>query len=178
MTYIFLVPYMAFMARLSGGLSAWLEARPALRRIPEILFVLPFGWAAYNSTGLWYLSVAGFVLSYFAMEMGHGTFWRMKGYDKVSNPTGARVQTIEKIVRPIYVGIFKGDIDKPLYSWVCMGAKGLLIGLAAFPCGLALALLWPLSYWLGQKLWNNTEPAEWLSGGFAGAAVVAQLWLF
>ena len=44
-----------------------------------------------------------------------------------------------------------------------MGLKGLLIGLPLAPYGLALAVLWPASYYIGRKGWN-----EVLSGASAG----------
>lgn len=158
---------MSFLSRAAGG---GVGATKVWSRLPELLFAVPFGLAAYLGTGCWLIGILGAIASYYAMEMGHGTVYEMNGYfdHNRDNPDKPRVQTLEKIVRPIYVGLFKGDIYKPLYSWLCMGLKGLLIGLAAFPFGLSLAFLWPLSYWISRKVIKDKASAEWISGAFAG----------
>jgi len=95
------------------------------------------------------------------MQLGHGNFWLMEG---AANPD--KPEKLERLVR-----VFYNNTDSPLYSWACFGVKGALIGLCVFPYGLALIPLWPLAYHLSWKYWNATEPAEWISGGFAGAVL-------
>lgn len=151
---------MAFLVRACG--ASW-KFKGA-----EYLFALPFGCAAYISTGSALIGFVGYALSYFGMQTGHGRFYAMKGANLAdSNP--------EFIERYIASWAYRGDITKPAYSWFCMGIKGLIIGLAAFPFGLALAVLWPLSYWASIKLENDTAMAEWLSGGFAGIVLTLAL---
>lgn len=166
-----LIPFQSFMARASGG---GLFANKVWSRLPEIIFAVPFGYCAYHTSGLWYVGLIGFITSYFAMEMGHGTIYGMTGW-RSDDPD--RIQTIEKIVRPIYIKL-GGNIYNPLYSWVCMGLKGLLIGLAAFPFGLLLAALWPFSYWIGHRVEKNPAVAEWVSGMMAGLVIYLTLTVF
>jgi hypothetical protein len=165
------------MARASGGglFAPWLKNKLGSfgGRLPEIMFSMPFGYCLYMSSGLWHVGVLGAIFSFLAMETGHGTVYGMNGYH--SSQEG-RIQTIEKIIRPIYLK-FGGDIYSPLYSWICMGFKGLLIGLAAFPFGLLLAILWPFSYWVG-KVEGNTEISEWVSGMMAGLVIYLTLTVF
>lgn len=157
---LLLIPVMSFLCRACG--ASW-------NRIPqlEIAFVAPFGLVAYLHTGIWWIGVAGWIVSYVGMQLGHGNFYQMKGVDI----TNDKPEDIEKTIRPYY----KASIYHPLYSWVCMGAKGLIIGLGAFPYGLALVALWPLSYWLSFKYTKDSMLAEWLAGGAAGLIIWASL---
>lgn len=173
---------MAFVARAAGG---GLGATKIWSRLPELIFAVPFGFCAYkNAIGFWpdmpwwghaLITFSGYALSFYAMEMGHGTFYNMDGYQDHNRDPGQtkpRVQSIEYVVRLFY----RGDITKPGYSWACMGLKGFLIGLAAFPWGLSMAVLWPFSYWVSRKVEANKAVAEWVSGAFAGT--VALMCLF
>ena len=82
-----------------------------------------------------------------------------------------RTQTLDKIVIPI-CRLFGWEVQGTEYSWVFMGLKGFLIGLLLFPYGLILAVLWPLSYYIGLRLvppqWGLHE---WLSGAGVGMVV-------
>lgn len=184
-----LMGLMALLARMGGG--GWIAPK-LWSRLPELIFAIPFGASSYFLAALIYdtfgfalpdwlptglhnfiwanqgwipaiVGILGWQMSYWAMEMGHGTVYRMQGWDS-KDPN--RVQSIERLVRLVY----KGDIRKPLYSWLCMGFKGFAIGLAAFPFGLLLSLLWPFAYYLGYKI-GNTEASEKISGAFAGLVV-------
>lgn len=167
-----IIPYMAIASRMSGG---GLGASKVWSRLPELLLSLPLGYCAYATTDKWYLGVIGFIVSFFAMELGHGTAYKMTGYDDFGK---GRMQTLDKVLQPFYVNL-GGNLKSPLYSWLFMGIKGLLIGLAAFPFGLLLAILWPLSYWLGQVVEELNEPvAGYLSGMFAGLLIVLSLTYF
>lgn len=161
---IFLPVIMAFLARLSGG---GLFAPKIWSRLPELCFAIPFGVYAGMEYG-WYWGVMAWVWSFFAMEMGHGTFYGMQGYnDHNRESENPRIQTLEKVFRPIYTAL-GGNIYHPAYSWVGMGLKGLLIGLPIAPWGLLLAFLWPVSYWIGHRIERNPAVAEWVSGMMSG----------
>lgn len=148
-----LIPLMAFLARACG--ASWKPPGA------EWVFALPFAVVTYVLTGNPLLTIVGYFVTYLGVQFGHGNFYEMKGLRARGN-----LEKIEKVVLPIYEKF--ADPRAPFYSWVCMGVKGLIIGLAVFPFGLALAFLWPLAYWLGWRFWNGTVMGEWLSGAFAG----------
>lgn len=176
-----LIPLMSFLARLSGSsyLQEWLGITPNtfwesfFKRVPEIIFGLIIGCVSgyLNSWG-WYWWILASVWSFVAMETGHGTFYKMIGYDDHNRPDDEpdkpRVQTLEKIFRPLFL-LFKGDINNPSYSWFMMSIKG---GLIAFPLGalpvILNAILWPTAYWIGHRKLNSPKYAEWISGAFIG----------
>lgn len=170
-----IIPFQAITARMSGG---GLYASKMWSRLPELMFALPFAYATYMKTGLWYVALISYIVSFFTMELGHGTFYKMTGYvdanrdpDKADKP---RIQSIEVVFRPIYK-ILGGDIYSPLYSWFMMAIKGSLIALPLVLINpilvLALAILWPFSYWICIKVDNNAEMAELFSGMMAGIVV-------
>ena len=166
MTWLLCIPliaYMSFMARASG--ADW--AHKVWSRLPEILFVLPFAIASYFLYDSPLLASIGFFVSYFSMEMGHGTFWNMTGY---SSSTPGRIQSIEYVVRPIFK-LFNMSIEQPAYSWVCMGLKGLLIASPLGLYALPMLILWPLSYYLGMRVIKKSEYSEWISGGFSAILI-------
>lgn len=151
------IPLMAAIARASGmgviyKVPSW---------VPEALFGIIIGLASSYHFGYW--GYLGAVWSYIWMQSGHGAFYNMKGWQSSDSD---RMQTIEKIVRPLFLK-FGGNIHTPLYSWLCMGFKGLMIGLPLFPFGLFLALFWPASYAIRDHVWG-----EWLSGAFTGICIV------
>lgn len=160
--------YMALMARASGG---GLFAPLVWSRLPEILFALPFGAASWLVLGDPLDAAISVVLAFVSMELGHGTVYAMRGYEDASQ--SGRIQTLERLVRPIYRAL-GGDIARPAYSWVVMGAKGMLIGCAALPFGLVLAILWPAAYWVGRRVEPDiNEISEYLSGLCAGCVLAA-----
>jgi hypothetical protein len=150
---IIIIAVMSFLTRACG--AAW-------NRIPqlEIAFAAPFGYVAYLSSGSPLVGLLGWIISYAGFQLGHGNFYQMRGVDI----TNDKPEHIESLARKIYPNIYT-----PAYSWICMGFKGLIIGLAAFPFGLLLGLLWPAAYFLGWKLQkNDSATAEFLAGAFAG----------
>lgn len=160
---------LALIARLHGG-GLW----PDFPKLPlKILFGAPFGAATYLLTGSPAAGLIGWVVSASAYALGHGTVYAMRGYDSPSDPT--RIERLELIVRPIWV-MAGWNIHSPAYSWACMGLKGALIGAATGPGALALAVLWPASYWVGRRAEADiNEVAEYLSGCAAGCVVLATL---
>jgi hypothetical protein len=124
-------------------------------RLPEIALAILA--ASYTPYPLWG-QVLSAIIIFFGWELGHGTFYQMGGY--FSNEPG-RIQTIERLIRAVY----KGSIYTPLYSWLCMGAKGAIIGM---PFGLTgavtMALLLPMCYFIGHRLERIPEVAEYLAG--------------
>lgn len=170
MTLIFdalLIPTLAILCRAHG---AGVEAGfPKWGRLAStIAFAIAFGAANYSINqfdGKVELRIAvacvAAMFTVFGLSTGHGRFYAMRG----ANLNDPNPEQIEKWFVQWW---YPGNIAKPLYSWACMGFKGLLIGLAAFPFGPALAVLWPLAYYISFKFWKDSAPAEWLCGGFAG----------
>ena len=157
---------LALVARLHGG-GLWPNFPKA---VLKILFGLPFAAAAYLLTGWPTAGLAGGAVSALAFAAGHGTVYGMRGYDSPRDPT--RIERLEKIVRPVWwlLGL---NIARPAYSWAVMALKGALIGAATGPGALALAALWPASYWVGRRAEANlNEVAEYLSGCAAGCVVL------
>lgn len=143
---MFFIPLMALLSRCCGA-----EWKP---NQAEWLFAVPFALCSYLLYGWW--GVLGLFTTYLGMQLGHGNFWLMEG-------AGDKPERLEWLVKKFY-----DNTDSPLYSWICFGVKGFVIGLCVFPYGLALIPLWPLAYHLSWKYWNATAPAEWIAGGFSG----------
>lgn len=167
-----IIPFMSILTRAAG--ADWF----GLKILSGVLFGAVFGLTAYHVYGHWVAGLVGFLISWRGFELGHGTFYAMKGYhdhnrdpDKQDVP---RIQTLEKVIRPIYTKL-GGDIYSPLYSWVLMSVKGLFIGVAAGWYGVLLAIIWPFAYWVGHRVEKQPEVAEWISGMFAGLIIVLAL---
>lgn len=162
---------MSVLARASGG--GFFKVEGFAGRIPEILFAIPFGLCAAQATGLWSMFFYGFLSSYFAMETGHGTAFSMG-----RAPEGALSGRKQFLSPPIdaLCRALGAPLGGRFYCYAFMGLKGLWLGLAAFPLGLSLAILWPVTYDLGRwleakKLPGNWEWGEVLSGAAAGLVV-------
>ena len=114
------------------------------------------------------------VWSFFAMETGHGNAFH-DGMGEHNYPD--RWQTLDYIVRPITNRLGFA----PRSKWYCrifMGVKGLFIGLPLGWAALPLFVLWPLAYAIGFRyLRSDSEPAEWISGGFAGMLIGVVLYI-
>lgn len=149
----FIIPVMSFFSRLHG--ASWTP-----KWIPSaVLWGLSTAYFAESSVDHSMLFV---VWGYIAIQLGHGRFYEMKGAN-ISDPN---LEEIEKWLN------YKGDITKPLYSWVCMGFKGLLIGLPFGFAGLANAVLWPFSYYIGMRIIKDGAYAEILAGAFLGLLIM------
>jgi len=168
-----LVFIMAVLSRMSGGglVPKWLPSF-----VPEIVFGLVFAACAWFQHG-WVWALVAFLLAWRGIELGHGTAYTMGRNPSLAQ--SGRKQFLSFFVDPIckhfnkpYGGVF--------YSWLFMGIKGLVIGLATLSfAGLFLAVLWPLAYEIGWKLQEKfpkirqyifaTSTGEYLSGAFAGA---------
>lgn len=159
---------LALIARLHGG-GLW----PDFPKLPlKILFGLPFGAAAALLTGSPVAGLIGWAVTATAYAAGHGTVYGMRGY---SSREPGRIEVLERIVRPVW-SLLGLDIASPAYSWAVMGLKGLLIGAATGPGALALAVLWPASYWIGRRVEADINPvAEWVSGCAAGCVVLGAM---
>lgn len=163
----FIVLWQAFLARLSGG---GMFAKHLWSALPEVIFSVPYALIGvllvYQISPI-FIPLC-FIFTWRMMELGHGTFYDMEGYrDYPDDPK--RKQTLEYITRPIYK-LFSNDIRKPAYSWLCMGLKGLLIGLPLGWFAIPHAILWPSAYWLGRKL-GRAEYSEWISGAVSGLLI-------
>jgi hypothetical protein len=96
--------------------------------------------------------------------MGHGRFYAMKG----ANLNDPNPEKIEALPRGVYnkLGL---SLQSPGYSWWCMGLKGLVIG------GVPACLAWPFAYAVSFKLTNDSEQAEYTTGGFAGFDIAVKI---
>lgn len=145
------------------GWSKWMRLASA------ILFGLAFAVVDFVLFGIGSLALFAGALTFYGLSTGHGRFFAMKG----ANLADPNPEWIERNIAP---WVYHGDITKPAYSWVCMGIKGLMIGLAVPPAGLLLAILWPALYALSFRLKNDSAPAEWLTGAAAGLVLIVTLW--
>lgn len=204
---LILIPYMTAMSRLSGGgLGAHLLNKKGavdesgkdkggimpvdLSRLPEVLFGAGFGATILLISTNWYVAAAATVWAFAWMETGHGTAYTMGRNPalatRIDQKTGKpRKQTLS-IVIDLLCDIFRQPLGGAFYSWTFMGLKGLLIGLAAFPFGIGLAILWPLAYEIGWRSSENfrrktnlceTEIGEYISGFFAGLVLFLSVWV-
>lgn len=167
-TSLGLILLMGALARSAGsGVSD-------LGKSTAILFGWVFGWASLLVGVLPYYAPLWGLAAWLASETGHGRFYYMKGAN-INDPNPERIE------RWLVMWWYPGDITKPLYSWVCMGFKGLLIGAAVFPFGLALGILQPLAYYIGFHVVPryiddpHHEAPEWCAGSAAGAVIAAAL---
>lgn len=160
---------LALIARLHGG-GLWPDCPKLLLKIA---FGVPFGGAAYLLTGWPAAGLLGWAITASAYAAGHGTVYGMRGYDSPTDPD--RIERLERIIRPVW-SLLGLNIARPAYSWAVMGLKGGLIGLPLGPGALALAVLWPASYWIGRRVEANlNEVAEWVSGCAAGCVVLGAM---
>jgi len=163
---LLLIPLIAFLSRLSGGgfFAPKLEEKIKFGGLPEIAFgfalnlpwLLSGHWLVYILTSLW---------SYGWMETGHGPAMRM-GENPSSAQSGRKVflsKVVDKVCNKF--GFMLGGWQ---YCWLLFGLKGFLIGLPLAPWGLMLAVLWPLSYFVANRVFNKNEIAEYMTGAFAG----------
>lgn len=156
---------MSILSRMAGG--GFYKAKYDWQdRIPEILFAFPFAYVAYLHSP--WLALPAYVSTFLAMETGHGTAFGM-GFAPIPTREQRR-QFLDNVIELFYD---KRDVT---YCWIFMGLKGAWIGLALFPFGLPLILLWPLSYYIGRR--TVYEVAEYLSGFFAGCACAYALYFF
>lgn len=164
--FSFLIPLIAsLITRTHGG--GLIPKFP--KSILKVMFGAMFGIACFLLTGNVFISALGALVSSFSYALGHGTFYGMKGYES-SNLE--RIEKIEYVVRPIFK-FLKLNIYSSLYSWICMGIKGLLIGLPLLYLAPLMAVLWPTAYWIGRIVEDeNNEVAEYLSGLFAGTLLL------
>lgn len=117
--------------------------------------------------------VVGTIIAFLGIQTGHAVAYTMG-----RNPDIAKMQTntLSKVVNPIAKQL-KLERGGKVFSWIFMGLKGLLIGLAVLPAGLILAVLWPLAYEIGRILKDRevvasgTKVGEYLSGAFIGVVL-------
>lgn len=174
---IFLIPiiYMAVSARAAGG--GLFNLNGAWGKLPEFAFALAFGVAAFHLLPSLVLAGASVAWSFAWMESGHGTAFHMGR--RPQEAQGARKQFLSPVIDAACKRL-GAPLGGRVYCWLFMGLKGALIGLPAFPYGLALAFLWPATYEVGRLLqdWKIVKDGaycEWLSGAAAGAVIGATM---
>lgn len=163
---ILLAAGLPFTTAASGGQLGVAKMPKWFNRVPELLFAMYFGYAAFLRTGQWQDFLIGTLITFVAMEMGHGNFYH-DGMLETQYPD--RPSSLET-----YTGLhwLLPKLGYPVRSkWYCrilMALKGFLIGLPAFPFGLTLIVLWPNAYRIGFRyLLKDSAPAEWISGIYA-----------
>lgn len=157
----------AVIDEVTGKPTGW----PSWGRLAAtILFGVSFAAVNYELYGLWKLALALGALSAAGLATGHGRFYAMQG----ANLSDPKPEQIEWVIVPLFT-MFGWKVDKPIYSWVCMGVKGLMIGAAAGPVGFSLAFLWPLAYSVSFRVKHDSAPAEWTTGGFAALVQILAL---
>lgn len=133
----------------------------------KILLSLSMAGANYAMFNMWWIALLCAPLTFFGVATGHGRWFGMQG----ANLSDPNPEFIEKV----FGWLYRGDISKPGYSWFCFGIKGVWITAPlGFPA-LAMAFLWPFSYYLSMKYESTTEYGEWLTGAFLGALLFITL---
>lgn len=180
MINLFGIVFQGIMARMAGGgLGAHHLDKFKITWLPELIFSIPFGVAfgyattllnipEYSSIGL---GILGMAWTYIWMQSATapGIHWGKGAY----NPN--RTSTLKPFVdflntmsiRKWKIGP-RYDPSTAAYCRLYMGVKGFLIGLPVG--GFPLAILWPLSYEIGNRF-NSHALAEFLSGIGAGIAI-------
>lgn len=183
------ISFMAWLARMSGGGagSVWLVYHAGTKlgafwaqqaaRLPEILFGLCFGVANYLIFGDIAWAALAWGWSFIWMETGHGNYYH-DGMLPTQYPDTPG--TLER-----YSGLhwLLPRIGYPsrgkVYCRALMGLKWFLIGLPILSAAPMLAVLGPLAYAISFRVFRvDSEPAEWLSGFFAGWSIIAALVIF
>lgn len=163
---IILIPLISFLSRLAGGgfFAPKLKEKLNFDGAPEIAFgfALNLPWLL---SGHWLVYILASLWSYAWMETGHGTVMTM-GKDPSAAQSGRKV-FLSRVVDPICAK-FGFKLGGWQYCWMLFGLKGFLIGLPLAPWGLMLAVLWPLSYFIANRVFSKNEIAEYLTGAFAG----------
>ena len=132
-----------------------------------VVFGLGFGIGNYLLFHNLILATIAIAITILGLNTGHGRFFTMNG----ANLQDPEPEAVEKIVMPIFTK-FGWKLTNPAYSWACMAVKGAWIALPVPILVPLLAFLWPLCYYISNKvLKRGTAPAEWLSGGSTGAAL-------
>lgn len=194
----FISLWMTFFGRMSGGglyagsfrdkmTSEFGEFWGSLAgRFPEMMFALPIALVStaffqhyFPELSSWALAwfVVMWNISYWSMEMGHGTVMGMKGYQQDLNEPD-RLDGVERLVRRFYKKYKNEDITRDSYSWWTMGFKGFCIMIPLLPLAPLNAILWPTGYHLGNVEEKEHIAAELLSCLFAATLVALALeWL-
>lgn len=168
---------MAFLSRASGSDGKRGSLWTGWSGAPELAYGAVFGLACYSIYGNFWLSLVAFVVSWRAMELGHGTFYDMQGWKGADGPPHfgtpekPRMQTLDYVLLPLFKRL-KLNPRRPAYSWVAMGIKGLLIALPLGPFVALNAVLFPASYAITRHYWpSKPELAEWTAGACAGVLI-------
>lgn len=141
--------------------------------LPELLFGVLLGAAVYFNGHALIWSFACAAWSYAWLESGHGTALHMG--DLPSTAMNGRKQFLSPVVDLLTCAAGQG-LGSRFYCWTLFSIKGALIGAPLGLYGLMLAVLWPLSYQLGQLfsrnwLWFGSAFKEFLSGACAGFVI-------
>lgn len=145
--YAFALP---FAARAHGWKGGWTKL------LGKVTVATSIGLCSYLMYGSLVFAACASLFAGWAFSLGHGRFFGMNG----ANLNDPAPEKLELWIQKLY----QRDITKPLYSWFCMAAKGLLIGLFINPFGFISAITWPVSYWLGMRVFKRPELSEWISG--------------
>lgn len=179
--WLLLVPVMAIISRASGSDDRFGTLWTGWSGFPELLYGIIFAQAGYLITGNWWLALILGIVSWRAMETGHGTFYDMQGWrgedgpPNFGTPEKPRYCDLDYILVPLFK-IAGRNPKAPEYSWIAMGLKGLLIGLPLLTFASLQSVLFVSAYAVNRAYMpNRPELAEWTAGMAAGLTIAVAL---
>lgn len=135
--------------------------------LSKLIIATAFGLGSVILSGCPFAFLLG-VFSAWGISLGHGNFYHMDGAR--DGMGGSTPESIEKWVRPLFVN-FHSDIYKPAYSWACMGAKWLLVGLPLLWLAPVVVLFACAAYTVSFRFTSDSPLAEWLTTIFPGMLI-------
>lgn len=173
-----LIPIMAILSRASGSDGRFGTLWTGWSGLPELLYGAVFGCCCYAVTNNYWLSLALAIISWRGMELGHGTFYNMKGWQGIEMGTQIKPRMQELDYPLLFLfSLFHADPQKPIYSWIAMGIKGLLIGCPLLAFAPLQSVLFVFAYAVNRRYFaGRPELAEWTAG--AGAGVTCALAIY
>jgi hypothetical protein len=131
----------------------------------NFLYALPYFLFLYSYSP--HIAILAFIFAFIGINLGHYQFWFM-GVQQPDPRSGA----IEFILKPLTKFLRYGSLP---YSIIGLMIKGAFIGAGTLNplVIIASAILWPLAYYIGMRLFPlRNDIAEALSGFFGGLALL------
>lgn len=170
----YLIPiYTALAGRFHGGAFYALTDKipPFFRNIltsrpsRNFLYALPYFLFLHSFAP--HIAILAFIFAFVGINLGHYQFWFMG----VKQPD-VRTGFIEILLRPFTRFLSYGSLP---YSIIGLMIKGAFIGAGTLNPLVIIthAILWPLAYYIGMRLFPlHNDIAEALSGFFGGLALL------
>lgn len=171
--YWLIVPYMAWLSRMSGG--GWPKLPLGL---DQWCYALPYLLICWPVAGLW--SILPYICAVMGKRTGHGGFMDLGRWKRKRDE-----ERLEFIIRHL-----KGKIPDSRYDFIGLAITGVsvsfvpvLVLLASNPVHSFVLLVSgaakAVAYWIGWEFAPNpTETGEVLTGAFAGLGIALILTLF